>query len=89
MLFRSPQGFKMMSGAIIILILAWTLGGFCSTKLEAGTFVYNLIQNSSISLNIFPAVLFVIATALAFATGTSWGTFSILIPIVTAVFQAD
>ena len=81
-----PEGFKMMSNAIIILILAWTLGGFCSTKLDAGTFVYNAVTGSSISFAIFPIVLFLIAAGLAFATGTSWGTFSILIPIITEVF---
>lgn len=81
-----PEGFKMMSSAIIILILAWTLGGFCSTKLDAGTFVYNAVKGSNISFAIFPVILFVIAAALAFSTGTSWGTFSILIPIVIEVF---
>ncbi len=81
-----PQGFKMMVSAILILILAWTLGGFCSTRLEAGTFVSAFLENSTISTAILPAVLFVIATGLAFATGTSWGTFSILIPIVAAIF---
>ena len=81
-----PEGFKMMSSAIIILILAWTLGGFCSDMLDAGTFVYNAVSSSNISFAIFPIVLFLIAAGLAFSTGTSWGTFSILIPIVTEVF---
>lgn len=84
-----PQGFKMMVSAILILVLAWTLGGFCSTKLEAGTFVYNALSGSSVASAIFPAVLFCIGTGLAFATGTSWGTFGILIPIVIEVFPAD
>lgn len=84
-----PQGFKMMVSAILILILAWTLGGFCSTKLEAGTFVYNALNGSSVANAIFPAVLFLIGMGLAFATGTSWGTFGILIPIVTSVFSVD
>jgi Na+/H+ antiporter NhaC len=81
-----PQGFKMMVSAILILTLAWTLGGFCSDKLEAGLFVKNALQGSTIANAIFPALLFLIGTGLAFATGTSWGTFGILIPIVTAVF---
>ena len=81
-----PQGFKMMVGAVLILILAWTLGGFCSTRLEAGTFVSSFLERSTISTAILPAVLFIIASGLAFATGTSWGTFSILIPIVAAIF---
>ncbi|QSX06422.1 Na+/H+ antiporter NhaC family protein [Sedimentibacter sp. zth1] len=81
-----PQGFKMMISAILILILAWTLGGFCADKLEAGAFVQNALHSTSIAEAIFPATLFIIALGLAFATGTSWGTFAILIPIVTAVF---
>ena len=81
-----PEGFQMMVSAIIILILAWTLGGFCSDVLGAGIFVETALAGSTISLGIFPVVLFVIATGLAFATGTSWGTFSILIPIATEIF---
>jgi Na+/H+ antiporter NhaC len=81
-----PQGFKMMVSAILILVLAWTLGGFCSDKLEAGLFVKTALQGSSVANALFPALLFLIGSGLAFATGTSWGTFGILIPIVTAVF---
>ena len=84
-----PQGFKMMVSAILILILAWTLGGFCSTKLDAGAFVSSALSGSSVAGTIFPAILFLIGMGLAFSTGTSWGTFGILIPIVTAVFPAD
>ncbi len=84
-----PQGFRVMIAAILILILAWTLGGFCSDRLEAGAFVSSALSNSSFSNAFFPAVLFLIGTGLAFATGTSWGTFGILIPIITAVFPAD
>ena len=82
-----PQGFKMMVSAILILVLAWTLGSFCSDSLQAGMFVENFLKHSSIPMSILPAVLFLIATGLGFATGTSWGTFGILIPIVTAVFR--
>ena len=81
-----PEGFQMMVSAIIILILAWTLGGFCSDMLCAGEFVSAALEGTSISLGIFPVVLFMIATGLAMATGTSWGTFSILIPIATEIF---
>lgn len=84
-----PQGFRVMIAAILILILAWTLGGFCSERLEAGTFVSNALNGSAVASTFFPAVLFLIAIGLAFSTGTSWGTFGILIPIVTAVFPAD
>ncbi|MDD3429959.1 MAG: Na+/H+ antiporter NhaC family protein, partial [Oscillospiraceae bacterium] len=75
-----PQGFRMMVSAILILVLAWTLGGFCSTRLAAGEFVAGALATSSVSNAIFPAVLFLVALGLAFATGTSWGTFGILIP---------
>ena len=81
-----PEGFQMMVSAIIILILAWTLGGFCSDMLGAGAFVDAALEGNAISTGIFPVVLFLIATGLAFATGTSWGTFSILIPIATEIF---
>lgn len=84
-----PQGFRMMVSAILILVLAWTLGGFCSDKLEAGTFVATTLGTSAVGNAIFPAILFLIGLGLAFATGTSWGTFGILIPIVTAVFPTD
>ena len=81
-----PQGFKMMVSAILILVLAWTLGGFCSTKLEAGTFVSSMLSGNMTATSLFPAILFLAGSGLAFATGTSWGTFGILIPIVTAMF---
>lgn len=81
-----PAGFKMMVPAMTILTLAWTLGAMVSTKLEAGAFVSGVLANSNISTAILPVCLFVVAIALAFATGTSWGTFGILIPIVTAIF---
>ena len=81
-----PQGFRMMVSAILILILAWSLGGFCSDRLAIGTFVATALENSTLSVAILPAIFFAVATGLAFATGTSWGTFGILIPIVTAIF---
>lgn len=84
-----PQGFKMMVSAILILVLAWTLGGFCSTKLEAGAFVYSVLSTNTTATALFPSVLFLVGSGLAFATGTSWGTFGILIPIVTAMFPEN
>lgn len=81
-----PMGFKMMVPAIIILILAWTLGAMVSTKLEAGVFVALILESMSITTAILPAILFAVGAGLAFSTGTSWGTFGILIPIVTAIF---
>lgn len=84
-----PVGFKMMVPVIIILILAWTLGGFVSDKLQAGVFVANALKHGSISVTLLPPILFLVATGLAFSTGTSWGTFGILIPIITAIFPEN
>lgn len=81
-----PQGLRIMTPAILILTLAWTLGGFCRDYLDAGAFVARALSGSAAAGAIFPAVLFAAALGLAFATGTSWGTFGILIPIVTAVY---
>lgn len=83
-----PQGFKMMVPAITILTLAWTLGSFVSVQLEAGVFVQSMLHAYNIPLFVLPPVLFVIAAGLAFSTGTSWGTFAILIPIATEVFTS-
>lgn len=84
-----PQGFKMMVPAMLILVLAWTLSGFCRDQLQAGEFVSSVIKSSSIGSAIFPVALFIVAVGLAFSTGTSWGTFGVLIPIVTDVFAVD
>lgn len=83
-----PQGFKMMVPAMTILTLAWTLGSFVSVQLEAGVFVQEMLNTYNIPLFILPPVLFFVATGLAFSTGTSWGTFAILIPIVTDIFAS-
>ncbi len=81
-----PAGFKMMVSPILILALAWTLGGVCRDYLQVDDFVGVVIQNSSFIANFLPAILFLVALGLAFSTGTSWGTFGILIPIITGVF---
>lgn len=81
-----PFGFKTMVPAIIILILAWTLGNIVSSKLMAGMFVKGMLDQFSFSFALLPAILFLVGAFLAFSTGTSWGTFGILIPIVTEVF---
>jgi len=81
-----PDGFKAMVPAILILCLAWTLKSM-TDSLGAKDFVAGVVSGSAASLmNFLPAIIFVIATFLAFATGTSWGTFGILIPICIAVF---
>jgi len=83
-----PKGFCAMVPAIIILVFAWTLGGITRGMLGADIFVKLAIGGAAESLQaLLPAVIFLIAYGLAFATGTSWGTFGILLPIVITVFS--
>ncbi len=82
-----PEGFKAMVPAILILTFAWTLKAM-TDSLGADVYVASLVENSAKGLiNFLPAIIFVVGCLLAFATGTSWGTFGILIPIVVAVFE--
>ena len=80
-----PEGFKAMVPAILILSLAWTLKAM-TDSLEAKDYVASLITNAQGLKYFLPAIIFAIAVGLAFATGTSWGTFGILIPICIAAF---
>ena len=81
-----PEGFKAMVPAILILVFAWSLKAMTSF-LGADVFVAGVIENSAKGLQMFlPAVIFLIGVGLSFATGTSWGTFGILIPIVLEAF---
>ena len=81
-----PEGFKAMVPAIMILTCAWTLK-LMTDSIGANVFIADFIQSSAMSLQMFlPAIIFLIAVGLSFATGTSWGTFGILIPIVLSVF---
>ena len=82
-----PEGFKAMVPAILILTFAWTLKAM-TDSLGAAEYVANVMQSAAGGLlNFLPAIIFLVGCFLAFATGTSWGTFGILIPIVVAVFQ--
>ena len=82
-----PEGFKQMVPAILILCFAWTIGGVTRYGLGAPDFVAGLVESFGPALrNMLPAVIFLIACFLGFATGTSWGTFGILPPIVLDVF---
>ncbi len=84
-----PEGFKAMVPPILILTFAWTLSGLTG-MLGADVFVAGLMEGAAAGLmNLLPAIIFLVALALAFSTGTSWGTFGILIPIVVSVFSAD
>ena len=83
------DGFRAMVPAILILTMAWTLKAM-TDSLGAKEFVEASVKAvAGDFMNFLPAIIFLIACFLAFATGTSWGTFGILIPIVTAVFQTD
>lgn len=82
-----PEGFKAMVPAILILTFAWTLKAM-TDSLGADVYVADLVYNHARGLlNFLPAIIFLVGCFLAFATGTSWGTFGILIPIVVGVFQ--
>ncbi|OLR56488.1 sodium:proton antiporter [Hornefia porci] len=82
-----PDGFAAMIAPILILTFAWSLKGM-TDSLGASVYVADLIKNSASSLmNLLPFIIFLIAVGLSFATGTSWGTFGILIPIVVTAFK--
>jgi Na+/H+ antiporter NhaC len=78
-------GIKSMVPALIILALAWTISGVCRDLLSTGPYVASLVERSNLPVILIPAIMFIIAAALSFATGTSWGTFGILIPITITV----
>ena len=82
------EGFKMMIPAIAILIFAWSLKGM-GDALEISTFVKNIVGSNASASVILPAILFVVAVFLSFSTGTSWGTFAILVPIAIAMFPGS
>ena len=79
-------GIKSMVPAISILILAWSIGGICgSDYLNTGGFIGRLMETNDISFAMLPAIVFIVAGFLAFATGTAWGTFGILVPILVPI----
>lgn len=80
-----PEGFKSMVPAILILIFAWTLKTM-TESLGSSVFVENIMANASGITWFLPALIFLIAVVISFATGTSWGTFGILIPITLVAF---
>ena len=84
-----PEGLKAMAPAILILVCAWTLKAM-TDSIGAKIFISQLVEGSAGSFQMFlPAIIFAIAVGLSFATGTSWGTFGILIPIVLSVFSGS
>ena len=84
-----PAGFRSMCAPMIILILSWNLSGV-TRLLGAADFVHTVVESSAAALQMFvPVTIFIVSVFLAFSTGTSWGTFTILIPIVCALFPAS
>ncbi len=83
-----PDGFKTMVPAILILIFAWTLKAM-TDSLGSTIFVENIMAGAGTFTSFLPALVFLIACAISFATGTSWGTFGILIPITLAMFPLE
>lgn len=80
------EGVKSMVPAMVILILAWTIGGVCRDGyLDTGSFVGHLITTSSFPVAILPLIIFIAGALLSFSTGTAWGTFGILVPIVIPI----
>ena len=82
------EGFKAMVPAILILTFAWSISGIMGAKggyLDAQAFVKNNLANSQFPSFLFPAIFFILAGLIAFATGTSWGTFGVLVPIAVAI----
>ena len=73
---------------MLILILSWTLGGVCRELIGTGEFISGFIALSNVPLQLLPFVVFVIAALMSFSMGTSWGTFGLLIPIVTMICSA-
>ena len=85
-----PKGFNAMVAPILILTLAISLKTMTNSYLGLSVFVHDLMEGAASGLyKLLPAIIFAVAVALAFASGTSWGTFGILIPIVTAIFPAE
>ena len=83
-----PNGFIQMVSPILILCFAWTLCGLCRDDgLQVGTFVEGVMANTGELAKFLPAVIFIVACFIGFATGTSWGTIGIMVPLVCAVFD--
>ena len=84
----SIEGMKMMLPANVILVLAWTISGVCRDLLQTPQFVEGMVATGNFTAILLPAIVFLVAGFLAFSTGTAWGTFGILIPIIVPVAQA-
>ena len=74
---------------MLILILSWSLGGVCRQLIGTGEFISGFVSGSRLPMGLLPVLIFVIAALMSFSMGTSWGTFGMLIPIVTMICSAD
>ena len=83
------EGMKTMIPTLTILVLAWTISGTSGDLLKTGDYVGHLVAKSPIPAQMLPAVIFLVGMALSFATGTAWGTFGVLIPIVVKICSGD
>ncbi|MCD8315896.1 MAG: sodium:proton antiporter [Eggerthellaceae bacterium] len=83
------EGVRSMVGAIMILVLAWSLGGVCRYMLGTGEFVSGLLNNIGFGLDLLPAIIFVVAAFIGFAVGTSWVTVALILPIVIVIFATE
>ena len=81
------EGVRSMVGAIMILVLAWSLGGVCRYMIGTGPFVSNFLNGLGVSLALLPVVIFLVAAFIGFSMGTSWGTIALILPIVVGVFD--
>ena len=83
------EGVRSMVGAIMILVLAWSLGGLCRHLLGTGEFVSGVLNGLGVGLTLLPAIICLVAAFIGFAMGTSWGTIALILPIVIGVFPTD
>ncbi len=83
------EGVRSMVGAIMILVLAWSLGGCCRYLLGTGEFVSSFLNGLGVGLDFLPAIIFLVAAFIGFAMGTSWGTIALVLPIIIGVFDAS
>ena len=74
---------------MLILILSWSLGGVCRQLIGTGVFISGFVSSTSLPLGFLPFLIFVIAALMSFSMGTSWGTFGMLIPIITMICETD
>ena len=83
------EGIGRIVPPMLILILSWSLGGVCRQLIGTGVFISGFVSTANLPLGFLPVLIFVIAALMSFSMGTSWGTFGMLIPIITMICQAE